>query len=118
MHIPVGEILRREMVAGRLGGLGEVEAACGHRNDKEAVARLGTLDDLRHLHLADDGGILDLRRDEQDGARRGWIGQNAAQLVFSRHRAKIANVLPGRDAVIVLRLDQQRGLVLGGIACS
>ena len=41
VHIPVGEILRGDMVAGHLGGLGEIEAACGGQ-DAGSSSLVGT----------------------------------------------------------------------------
>jgi len=66
------------MITGYLSRLGIFEAPRGHRNDKEAVASLYTLDNFGYFYLANDGGVLYLRRDEENGARCGWIGQNAA----------------------------------------
>ena len=67
MHIPVSEVLGRQVIAGDLSCLAVIQAPGGQWNNEEAIPNLGALNDPWYLDVANDGRVLDLGRDKKHG---------------------------------------------------
>jgi hypothetical protein len=55
MHIPVSEVLGRQVIAGDLSCLAVIQAPGGQWNNEEAIPNLGALNDPWYLDVANDG---------------------------------------------------------------
>jgi hypothetical protein len=103
MHTDVG--------ADYAGDVTVPQTARGDRNHEEAVTAVDPPHDGRQLGLGDDGGCLDIRGDQAKSVRSGFVCQRLEQLLFGMPVIEIAQVLPRRNADVVLRLDQQARIV-------
>jgi hypothetical protein len=105
VHIPVSEVLRGQMIAGDLRGPRIVQPASDHRDYKEPISHLGTLNDLRDFNIPDDWRGFDFWCDEQHCACGGRVRENVPQFILGGDSAEVADVLPCWNAVVVLRLS-------------